>query len=95
MFAAGVVDEVRRVLEQPLSRTVEKALGLEEIASLEPDEALERLVSRTRRYARYQQKWMRRIPGIVLVDGDRNPETIAADVVARARGTHEAPDTID
>lgn len=95
MFAAGVVDEVRRVLEQPLSRTVEKALGLEEIASLEPDEALERLVSRTRRYARYQQKWMRRIPGIVLVDGDRNPETIAADVVARAGGSHEAPDTID
>lgn len=94
MFAAGVVDEVRRVLEQPLSRTVEKALGLEEIASLEPDEALERLVSRTRRYARYQRKWMRRIPGIVLVDGNRDPGTIAADIVARVAGSHVAPDTI-
>ena len=94
MFAAGVVDEVRRVLEQPLSRTVEKALGLEEIASLEPDEALERLVSRTRRYARYQRKWMRRIPGIVLVDGNRDPWTIAADIVARVAGSHVAPDTI-
>ena len=94
MFDEGVVDEVRRALGQPLSRTVEKALGLREIASLEPDEALERIVSRTRRYARYQRKWMQRIPGIVLLDGERDPETIAAEVVAHAGRSHVASATI-
>ena len=84
MFDAGVVDEVRRALEQPLSRTVEKALGLGEIAALPADDALEALVTRTRRYARYQQKWMRRIPGVVLVDAERDVEAIADDIVARA-----------
>src|SRR6185312_14111575 len=85
MFASGVVDEVRAALDQPLSRTVEKTLGLREIASLDPDEALERVLIRTRRYARYQEKWMRRIPGIVLVDGERDPEAIASDIVERGR----------
>jgi tRNA dimethylallyltransferase len=84
MFDAGVVEEVRDALEQPLSRSVEKTLGLREIATLEPPEALARLFTRTRRYARYQQKWMRRIPGIVLLDGARDADLIAADVVARA-----------
>ena len=84
MFGAGVVTEVRAALEQPLSRTVEKTLGLREIASLPAEEALERLVARTRRYARYQRKWMRRIPGIVLVDGERAPEVVAAEVVMLA-----------
>ena len=81
MFAAGVAAEVRAALEQPLSRTVEKTLGLREIAELPPDEALERLVARTRRYARYQRKWMHRIPGIELVDGTRPPEAVAGDVL--------------
>ena len=84
MFDSGVVEEVRAVLEQPLSRSVEKTLGLREIATLEPAEALERLVTRTRRYARYQQKWMRRIPGIVPLDGSREADVVAADVVTRA-----------
>lgn len=94
MFDAGVADEVREALEHPLSRTLENALGLEEIAALPPDEALEALVSRTRRYARYQQKWMRRIPEIMLLDGERSPETIAADIVARAGGGDVVPGTI-
>ncbi|HEX5582708.1 tRNA (adenosine(37)-N6)-dimethylallyltransferase MiaA [Gaiella sp.] len=84
MFARGVVDEVRAALERPLSRTVEKTLGLREIASLEPDAALERIVVRTRRYAAYQRKWMRRIPAIVLVDADREPAEIADEIVALA-----------
>ena len=62
-----------------------KALGRVEIASLEPGQALERLVTRTRRYARYQRKRMQRIPGIVLLDGARDAGTVADEVVARAR----------
>ena len=36
-------------------------------------DALEPIVVRTRRYAAYQRKWMRRIPGLVLVDAARAP----------------------
>jgi len=86
MFARGVVEEVRAALEQPVSRTAEKTLGLREIAELESAEALERIVVRTRRYAAYQRKWMRRIPGIVPVDAARDPAAVAADVLARVRG---------
>lgn len=88
MFARGVVEEVHAALAAgPLSRTAEKALGLRELAELDPGEARERIVARTRRYAAYQRKWMRRIPGIVIIDGDRPPEEVADEIleVARAR----------
>jgi tRNA dimethylallyltransferase len=81
MFARGVTDEVRAALDAPLSRTMAKALGLREIATLPPAEAEERLVRRTRRYAAYQRKWMRRIPNIRLVDGDRTPERVASEII--------------
>ncbi len=70
-----------------ISRTAEKALGLRELAELPADEALERLVVRTRRYAAYQRKWMRRIPGIVMIDADRPPIEVVDEIleVARAR----------
>lgn len=89
MFAAGVVDEVRRALAGPVSRTAEKALGLREIASLSPEEALERIVVRTRRYAAYQRKWMRRLPGLWRVDGTVLPGAAATailDETARRAG---------
>lgn len=77
MFARGVVDEVRRTLQDPISRTAEKALGLREIASLPPDEARTHLLVRTRQYAAYQRKWMRRVPGLVSVDAMRPAEEVA------------------
>jgi len=87
MFANGVVQEVRAALETGVSPTAAKALGLAEIASLSEADARERIIIRTRRYAAYQRKWMRRIPGLVSVDGTRNPEEVADAVleVARAR----------
>ena len=85
MFARGVVDEVRNALEGRISRTAEKALGLSELSRLCPDEALERIVVRTRRYAAYQRKWMRRIPGIVMIDGDRTSIEVA-DAILEVAG---------
>jgi tRNA dimethylallyltransferase len=87
MLAAGVVDEVRNALAAGISRTADKALGLRELAALPHAEALERIVIRTRRYAAYQRKWMRRIPGIVMIDGDRPANEVADAIleVARAR----------
>jgi tRNA dimethylallyltransferase len=85
MFARGVVDEVRAALAGPVSQTAEKTLGLSEIAGLEPDQALERIVVRTRRYAAYQRKWMRRMPGVVVLDGTRDVEQLAVEILAAAR----------
>jgi tRNA dimethylallyltransferase len=78
MFDAGVQDEVRAALAGPISQTARKTLGLDEVATLPREEAIEAIVVRTRRYAAYQRKWMRRIPGLVMVES-------ADDVVALAR----------
>lgn len=87
MLARGAVDEARVVSSRPLSRTAAKALGLEELTSLPVGEAVERIVTRTRRYAAYQRKWMRRIPRIVLLDATDSPEQVVDAIlhVARAR----------
>jgi len=87
MFERGVVQEVRAALAASVSRTAEKALGLHEIASLPPGDARERIIQRTRQYAAYQRKWMRRIPGLVTIDATRPlPEVVDAVLeVARAR----------
>jgi tRNA dimethylallyltransferase len=87
MFARGVVDEVRQALERPISRTAEKALGLRELSELPPALARGRIVERTRRYAAYQRKWMRRIPGIVMIEAHRPADEVADEIleVARAR----------
>ena len=85
MISRGAVAEAHAAMSAPISRTAAKALGLTELATLPPEEALERLVERTRRYARYQRKWMRRIPGIELVDAIRAPEEVVDDVIDLAR----------
>ena len=85
MFAQGVVEEVRAALAAGVSQTAAKALGLDEIATLPEPEARERIVIRTRRYAAYQRKWMRRIPGLVSVDGTPEP--------GRGRGRRAHPRT--
>lgn len=84
MFAAGVVEEVRRALARPLSTTARQVIGLREIAELPPEQALQAVVARTRRYAACQRKWMRRIPGLIKVEGDRPPGEIADDIVEMA-----------
>jgi tRNA dimethylallyltransferase len=91
MFDAGVLEEVERALAGPISITARQALGLEEVATLPREEAIAALVVRTRRYAAYQRKWMRRIPGIAMVDADRPPGEIADDIVALARTRERVP----
>lgn len=88
MLTRGVVDEVRGALSRPISRSARKVMGLVDFAELPPEEACEALVANNRRLARYQRKWMRRIPGLIAVDAVRLPDEIAADVVgiARSRG---------
>jgi tRNA dimethylallyltransferase len=81
MFAGGVVAEVRSAIRSGVSATAERALGLREIAELPADEARHLLVVRTRRYAAYQRKWMRRIPDLVLVDATRSADEVASSIL--------------
>ena len=85
MLRRGVVAEVHEALRGPISHTARKALGLDELATLPIDEARERISARTRRYAAYQRKWMRRIPGIVMIDANRPVEQVADAVLDLAR----------
>ena len=87
MFESGVGEEVARALRAPVSRTASQIIGLREIAELPRDEAVAAIALRTRRYAAYQRKWMRRIPSVQAVSADRSAAETAAEVLARA---HEA-----
>ena len=81
MFERGVEDEVARALSGPISATARTIHGLQDISELPREEAIEALVARTRRYAAYQRKWMRRIPGIVVLDASRSPAEVAQKIV--------------
>ena len=85
MFELGVEDEVRQALEAADVRTARKVIGLDEVATLPREEAIEALIVRTRRYAAYQRKWLRRLEGVVIVAADRPPEETAAEIVELAR----------
>ncbi|MBM3676501.1 MAG: tRNA (adenosine(37)-N6)-dimethylallyltransferase MiaA [Actinobacteria bacterium] len=90
MFERGVAREVAGALAAPVSRTAAKTLGLAEIAGLSPQEAEERIVVRTRRYAAYQRKWMRRIPDLAIVDGNRPPGEVASAIVRAVAAARSA-----
>jgi tRNA dimethylallyltransferase len=83
MFERGVEEEVRRALAGPISPTARTIHGLTEVAELPREEAIGALLTRTRRYAAYQRKWMRRIPGLVPLDGNRPPAEVAQEIVAQ------------
>jgi tRNA dimethylallyltransferase len=91
MFEAGVEEEVRRALLTELSATARKVIGLDEVTSLPREEAIAAVAARTRRYAAYQRKWLRRLEGLAIVAADRPPEETAAEIVALARTRERLP----
>ena len=91
MFDEGVEREVREARSAELSTTAGKIIGLDEVASLPREEAIEALIARTRRYAAYQRKWLRRLERLVIVAADRPPEETAAEIVALARTRERLP----
>ncbi|HXH98599.1 MAG TPA: hypothetical protein VNH40_15425, partial [Gaiellaceae bacterium] len=76
---------VRRALAGPVSATAGATIGLDAVATLSREEAIATIVLRTRRYAAYQRKWMRRLRGAAIVAADRPTEEIADEIVALAR----------
>jgi tRNA dimethylallyltransferase len=91
MAAGGAADEARRAFGGQLSDTARKVLGLVEFATLPEGEAIEAVVVATRRLARYQRKWLRRMPGVVMLDGTRPPEEVADAIVALEREREHVP----
>ena len=81
MFERGVEEEVARALSEPISATARTIHGLQDISELPREEAIEALVARTRRYAAYQRKWMRRIPGLLVLDAERPPGEVAQEII--------------
>jgi len=95
MFDAGFVAEVERVLAAGLreGRTAASAIGYREVAAyldgdLTLDEARERTVVATRRFARRQDSWFRKDPRVTWVrhDDPQRLERALAAVGPWARG---------
>jgi tRNA dimethylallyltransferase len=82
MFEQGVQEEVRAAGE-----VAPQVLGLDAVRTLPREEAIDDLVRDTVRFAAYQRKWMRRIPGVVMIDAERPAAEVADAIleVARAR----------
>jgi tRNA dimethylallyltransferase len=88
MFAAGVVAEVRAArAAHTFSATAERIHGLQDVTALlegriDQAEATRRLNVRTRRYAKRQRTWLRRLPEVAMVAADGDPRAIAAEIAA-------------
>ena len=90
MIEAGLVDEVRGVLNEPkgISDTARQALGYKEIIEyLERrwtlEEAIDATILRTQQFAVRQERWYRRDPRIQWVEVQNDPiEEVAPFVVA-------------
>ena len=87
MIAAGLEQEVRVLLDAGLrrARTARRALGYEQMigfidgpATLE--EATEATVASTRTFARRQERWFRRDPRTIWLDGSVSPSSTASKV---------------
>ncbi len=91
MVARGVVEEAREAWARSPSDTARRVLGLEEFATLPPPQALEATLAATRRLARYQRKWLRRLPVAARLDAGRPPGEIADEIVALAGARERLP----
>ena len=100
MLAAGALDEVRAALAGPVSRTAAQAIGFRELAAcvegkLTLDEAAAAIRQKSRRYAKRQLTWMRKMPDIVRIDlagetGGREVDVIVERL--HAAGLEAGPD---
>ncbi len=75
MWAAGFVDEVRRLSELPSAPTASRALGYQQVLDLlegrsTDEQARTATIEATRRFARRQQRWFRRDPRITWLPYD-------------------------
>lgn len=88
MVESGLVDEVRRLLEDGLSRTARQGLGYKEVIEyiegrVDFESAVESIVVRTCQFAVRQERWFRRDPRVTWFDVREDP---VAEVAPRIIG---------
>jgi tRNA A37 N6-isopentenylltransferase MiaA len=66
-------------------------MGLEQFATLPEDEAIDAVVTATRRLARYQRKWLRRLDVAATLAADRPPADLADEILALGRPGKRLP----
>jgi tRNA dimethylallyltransferase len=88
MWDAGLVDEVARLADQGLrhGRTANRAIGYQQVLAFldgecTEEQAFERTVTATRRFARRQESWFVKDPRISWVDWD-DPQRVGRAVAA-------------
>jgi tRNA dimethylallyltransferase len=78
MVAAGALDEVRAAHAAGASDTARKALGFDELLAGD----VEAMKRRTRNLAKRQLTWMRKLPGVEVIDvTGRAPEAVAEELL--------------
>lgn len=94
MFAAGLVDEVRGLLNagQTFGRTARQALGYREVLAhlrdaLPLDETIEQVKNHTHQFARRQRTWFRSLSEcrFVEMDAGRSTESVVEEILQRAQ----------
>ncbi len=91
MLAGGAAGEVRAALQGKVSRTAAQAIGFVEISALlageaGPEETAAAIKQRSRRYAKRQLTWMRKMPDVVRIDlTGSNVAQAARDIAGRIR----------
>jgi len=85
MFSEGVVDEVKKLLENDLGITASKALGIREIGNflkgdISLETAAEELKKKTRNYAKRQLTWFRGDKRIKWIDANRSAGDIVEEI---------------
>jgi tRNA dimethylallyltransferase len=88
MVAAGAAEEAHRAAEAGASRTARAALGFDELLAGD----LEAVKRAHRAYARRQLTWMRRMPGVELIDRTGRDDSSVAEQIVAALFAAEARD---
>jgi tRNA dimethylallyltransferase len=79
MVAAGAIEEVQRADRAGASVTARRAVGFAELLNGD----VEAMKTRTRRYAKRQLTWLRKLPNAHLIDTTgRTADDVAAELVA-------------
>jgi len=88
MFERGVEDEVRGAERRGASAGARQAVGYAEVLAGDPAA----MKTRTRRYAKRQLAWMRKLPGVTLLDATgRTPDDVAAEVLLASLDSGSTP----
>ncbi len=87
MVAAGAPEEVRRALAAGASPTARAALGFEELLCSD----VEAMKRRTRRYAKRQLTWMRKLAGVRILDVSGHSAAAVADALLESEAAAPAP----